>query len=1310
METHKNIKKDKEKMSSIQINIRKPTLQISSALKKEDNEKKDEAKKISLNIFSEKKDEPKKISLNVSNQTTFEKKDEPKKISLKISGSSSSSPQKVGKMSATDFKKYDDQRDHMYDKPSMYCGSDKKTEREERVLNLETQKFENIIITLPQVVECVFNEIISNSADNVTRSLKAGVEPGIIDVKMDKHYITIRNGGIPIPIEIHPEWNTYIPETIFGTLLSSSHYDKTKSTTEIGTNGVGSKVSNVFSLQFTVNIGDPNNQKLYKQTWKNNMRERGEPQISHYSKDSPPFVEVNYYLDFPRFQYTEYPEEAFKLFARQCCDIAFTLKTPVVFNGHKFNISSAKDYAKLYFNEEKIKSSIIYMSWPQGTEIIKKKNVDYAKDKRILPVVEICAVDSPDEAIRVSFVNGKYTPNNGVHYEAAFKAVATGVLKTVNESGDNKKAKKKGEKTLKLNLGDVKRHISIFVSCWLPNPDFDAQTKNELKSPIPKIDIPDEVLKPILRWEVLDRLYAEMEAKLFRTTIKTDGKKKRHINDNEKLHDANYAASNKSKDCTLYLTEGDSALTFAIKMCGYMGEKARDYIGTMSLGGKLLNVRNATITKIFANKIINQIKQALGLRTGTDYGNEENFNSLRYGRVVLLADSDNDGKHIIALIENFFDVEFPSLLKRGYVFFMRTKILEAIKGKNKVKFYTVHEFEEWKRSTPDWKSWSMSYFKGLATSKDLDIKEETVNPRLVLSHYDEFAPYSLKLAFDQSLSNQRKIWIENFQFDPKVETMQVQPISLFINHELIQFSIANLLRTIPQFTDGLKESQRKILYASMLRWKGDKKEKMKVSQLASYVSEKTNYHYGERSLEMAIVALAQDFVGSNNLPYFQREGQFGSRYGNPEGPGKDSGSSRYIFVLPEIYFPYIFRKEDKPILELRCEEGEEIEPKFLLPIIPLHLINGVTAIASAYSSNCVSHNPLDCVYWIQSKIMGCPLTEIKPWYRYFEGTIELKKKGKRSDKEESDESQETSQEYSEQFLEEKDFEEEKEEGEENRENIEKEIIDREEVFVNKHTKLSMVTKGKFEKQGKKVIVTEIPVGKGIQQYEKQLKIMREEKIIKDFKDYSTADNPKFEITGMENPSFKNLKLIKTFGMSNMVFLDSNNKPVKYETVNDILESFYSIRLAYYHKRKEYILVDIQDKISLLKMKMNFIIAVIKGYKLSQENKEITIEEANKLGAILVVERSKQKLLEQMEFFKFDSELAKKTSVYSLTEEEIEKARQDVIDLEKEYENIKDTKPEEFWLDDLNDFVKIYCKHYKCDYKPPKKLSLNISSK
>ena len=159
---------------------------------------------------------------------------------------------------------------------------------------------------------------------------------------------------------------------------------------------------------------------------------------------------------------------------------------------------------------------------------------------------------------------------------------------------------------------------------------------------------------------------------------------------------------------------------------------------------------------------------------------------------------------------------------------------------------------------------------------------------------------------------------------------RVEEISLsdFINKELILFSMADNARSIPSAVDGFKPGQRKIIFSCFKR---NLKSEIKVAQLAGYVSEHSAYHHGEQSLCTTIVGMAQNYVASNNLPLLEPLGQFGTRLHG----GKDAASPRYIFTNLSPLARAVFHPSDDPLLTYLNDDGQDIEPEWYLPVVPM---------------------------------------------------------------------------------------------------------------------------------------------------------------------------------------------------------------------------------------------------------------------------------------------------------------------------------------------------------------------------------------
>lgn len=811
-------------------------------------------------------------------------------ITLQLQGGGLSFP------TAESYMQYD-QRTHVYEKPDMYIGGDERMSREEWLYDIANKKMYNAVIDFVPGCERLYLEILTNASDNSGRSRRAKVDPGRIDIVMTNKVVDITNYGLPIPIEIHKEKGIYVPQMIFGSMLTSSNYKVDRH--EAGTNGIGAKAVNIFSVEFVVIIHDHIRHLKYTQIWTNNMINCGEPVIEEYTGKISS-VQTIYTMDFQRFRYpipngTEggYPPEAFALFARHAIDISFTAKIPVSFNGNEFNCANIRDYARLYFGDT-VDTAIVHYQWPAGTEVVrKKKGYQISKDPAITPEIELIAIDTPDDGHHVSFVNCMMTREGGVHVNAAIKAVGENAVSMINEEtlkrltkqnkGKELDAKEKRAHTI--TIADVKPHISILLAAKVVNPKFTSQTKTSLHSPTPKIDISEDELKAMQRWQLIDRLHAALEAKQFASLSKTDGKLRRYVRLLKGI-DANNAGKADRHNCVLYITEGRSGAGYANKLVGLV-PGGRDNIGVLPMRGKSLNVMKADRFQIERNAEINELKKMLGLVECPDtklkdtyYLEPNNFSRLRYGAIMIMADSDVDGKHIIGLILNFFYCRFPSLLARGYVMYYRTPILRVTFNRKTLKFYTDQEYQTWRKNNEaNLKSWKHKYYKGLGTSKDAEIKDDFMTPRVVKCFYDVDTPAAMRLAFNKDFADQRKAWIGNWRHVLGVDNVQMQPISWFINHELIQFSIADTQRSIPKLMDGLKESHRKIIYGAHHKYKIGSRNKQynecKVAQFGAFVAEHSNYHHGELILDDVIVGMAQDFVGANNISWFTQDGQFG---------------------------------------------------------------------------------------------------------------------------------------------------------------------------------------------------------------------------------------------------------------------------------------------------------------------------------------------------------------------------------------------------------------------------------------------------
>lgn len=1102
--------------------------------------------------------------------------------------------------------------EHILKRPDMYIGSTKSKKSEQYVAtknqdNKYTIYKENI--TYSPGIERIFIEAISNACDNVVRSKGTKTPCTTIKVNINKETgeTSVWNDGLVVPIEIHEEENIYNHTLIFSNLHAGENFDDDEERLVSGKNGLGIKTVNVFSSSFCVKGLDPKNKKTFSQQWKNNMKETSGPTIS-VTKLTKGYTEVTWIPDFKQFGIQKYTEDIIKLYTKLIIDIAMLTKVNVFLNDEKIPINTLTAYAQLYEN---------------------------ASDEFLFIKTQECDVfltSSTNDFQAISFVNGIYTQNNGVHVDVWCEELFRPLVDKFNG--------KKDKPTI--NIRDVKQFFRIFVCATVDKPIFDSQSKSKLESPQPTAEVKRTHITAICKWSSFSNIENIIKSKEM-AVLKKSEKKKKNVKI-EGYDPANNAGGKFSNECTLILCEGLSAKTYAVSGIdkGVYDKKGRDWFGVYPLRGKVLNVRNSSASVIAKNAVITDLIQILGLKHGIDYTEDKNFNSLNYGRVLLLTDADVDGIHIEGLLMNFFHTLFPSLLEReeSFLVAMKTPIIRVFgtKGTQDKLFYDERKFNEFLSKQN--KKVNAKYYKGLGTTKPTDVPD-TFGLKMVEYVNDENTVENMNKVFHKKHTDDRKDWLG--EYNPEVSTFSLDDqeqfcdmnISDFINGELIKFSHADCKRSIPSCMDGLKESQRKILYSVKKRKLKYSGQSLKVAQLAGYTAEHTNYHHGEQNLCDTIVKMANEFVGSNNIPLLYRDGMFGSR----SCLGDDAASARYIFTKMDMLTEYIFREEDEPLLQLRNDDGDIVEPYFYIPIIPMVLVNGTMGIGSGWSSTVPSFNPLDIIecikIWLENDgvvyleeddgNMFCAIPDILPWYRGFKGKIE----------------QSTDNKY--------------------------------------------ITYGVCQESTKNnVVVSEIPVNMSITKFKEHCEDLLSEKQIKDMKNYSTPNIPHFILTETNNVELdtKILKLHSYLYTSNMVLFDEKEQIHKFSTVQEIIDNFCKVRFDYYIRRKKYLIEQLEIELKYLGNKERFITEVV--------NKELNImnipeEEVNQELNNRGYDENPKKQDDDNAGYDY----LLRMQVRTFTANKIKELKDDIKSNQQKLDNIKSTSEKQMWINELEEFAQKY---------------------
>lgn len=795
----------------------------------------------------------------------------------------------------------------------------------------------------------IFDEILVNAADNKQRDQHMSFIK--ININQENNCISIMNDGHGIPIEIHKDENIYVPELIFGHLLTSSNYNDNEKKVTGGRNGYGAKLTNIFSKCFIVETCNKDRKLEYKQIFENNMSVKHPPTIK--KSTSKDWTRITFYPDLDKFGMKYLDNDIVSLMVKRVYDLAgCTDKSVKIFlNDSQIPIKNFKEYVDMYLNPEEIK---IYQSSERW---------------------EICVGTSNGNFQQVSFVNSISTWKGGSHVKYISEKVINCLLTSIE-----KKYKEK------LKSSHIKNHLWIFVNSLIENPSFDSQTKENLTSRPSSFgssfELSDKFCNQLVKSGIIDKILSWYKFKESKDLKKTDGKKRNKLVGIPKLEDANEAGGRKASKCTLILTEGDSAKALAMSGISVIG---RDYYGVFPLKGKLLNVRDAKHEQIMNNQEITFLKQIIGLQQGKVY---TDVSSLRYGHVMIMVDQDHDGSHIKGLLINLFHTYWPDLLKiPGFLTQFITPIVKCSSGYNIFSFYTIPEYENWKQSVGDnIKKWHVKYYKGLGTSTSKEAREyfsKLDKHQISFEWYDDKDSESIKLAFLKTNANKRKEWLTEFKSGTYISYNPGECINYtdFINKELILFSNTDNIRSIPNICDGLKPGQRKILYSC---FKKNIDKEIKVAQLSGIVSQLSSYHHGEVSLCGTIVNMAQDYIGSNNINLLLPIGQFGTRH----LLGKDCASPRYIYTALNPISRLLFPKQDDSILTYCDDDGKSIEPEWFIPIIPMILVNGADGIGTGWSTFIPTFNPLEIVDNILMFLNNESMNELHPWYRGFRGVIQ----------------------------------------------------------------------------------------------------------------------------------------------------------------------------------------------------------------------------------------------------------------------------------------------------------------------------------
>lgn len=596
------------------------------------------------------------------------------------------------------YQKLDD-INHCLARPGMYIGSIKPHTSNKWVINDEGIELREVTFN-PGFLK-IFDEIVTNSVDE---SKRAGSKLNIIKISIDGNKIIVYdNGGIPIVK--HSEHKEWIPEMIFSNLKAGSNFNDDEERNWAGMNGVGSTTTNIFSKEFTISTCDGKNS--FMQTFSDNMRKRTKPLIKKSSKNH---TEISFVADFEKFGLDGIDEDHFKMIEKRVYDLAgCNLHIKFYFNGKLIKFKSFEDYIKLYTN-------------------------DYFFDSKKDKTWSIGVALSDNGFQQISFVNSTDTYDGGTHVDYVMNQIISQLREFF-------------QKKYKVDIkpSEIKNHMFLFLNSTVINPAFSSQTKEKLITEIKdfgsNFEISAKFVQSILKSEIVDSILDWIQQK----KNAEDSKLQRDLNKKLTKIKVEKLIDSKGKDRwkhTLGLFEGDSALA------GFRKYRDAQTQGAFALRGKVLNVSEASNSKLVQNEELVNLMASVGLKLGQNI----DLKTLRYGRILFFVDADHDGSAIAGLLLNFFYKYWPEMFDRKMIYKVETPIVVATsksKTKKKLSFYTQSEYNQWAEKT-DLKQYEIKYKKGLAALVDDEYKDIIANPKLTLIRKDDASPISLDVWFGKN--------------------------------------------------------------------------------------------------------------------------------------------------------------------------------------------------------------------------------------------------------------------------------------------------------------------------------------------------------------------------------------------------------------------------------------------------------------------------------------------------------------------------------------------------------------------------------
>ena len=500
-------------------------------------------------------------------------------------------------------------------------------------------------------------EIVDNAIDESLAGYATHVELTVLK----NNYIKVNDDGRGIPVDTHPKTGRPAVETILTTLHSGGKFDGQSYKVSGGLHGVGASVVNALSKEFIVNIHRDGKKYNQKYAYGNPVTE-----LIVVGDSDAHGSEVIFLADEQVFVETQIYD--FEILRARIQQLAFLNK------GIKLTIRDERNEEPVEFIYQYEGGIVEYVNYLIGTRAKVHPHVIYI-EKEVDGITFEIAMQYFDgySTNLYSFANNIPTHEGGMH-EDGYKLALTRLIN--NYARANNVLKKDdtfiGE--------DVREGLTAIISIKHPDPQFEGQTKTKLGNPeVRQItsQIVGESLERFLQENPTDAksiVEKSLNGMLARIAARKARDATRRKSPLDTLGFASKLADCRTKDPSLselYIVEGDSA--------GGTAKQGREseFQAILPLRGKVLNVEKARLDKIYANKEILSLIQALGTGIGEDF----NVANIRYHKVVIMTDADIDGAHIRTLLLTFLFRYMKPLIESGYIYMAQPPLYKVQQNK-----------------------------------------------------------------------------------------------------------------------------------------------------------------------------------------------------------------------------------------------------------------------------------------------------------------------------------------------------------------------------------------------------------------------------------------------------------------------------------------------------------------------------------------------------------------------------------------------------------------------------------------------------